>query len=106
MEHYTSADLSVALVAGELKVSTSFLSRVFRKKYEMSVLDYIHRQRVNAAKVFIRESGSTLETIAGRVGYMNALALIRAFKRCEGCTPTEYRRTLQQEGNGGASEDG
>ena len=31
---------------------------------------------------------------------MNALALIRAFKRCEGCTPTEYRRTLQQEGNG------
>lgn len=106
LEHYTSADLSVALVAGELKVSTSYLSRVFRKKYEMSVLDYIHRQRVNAAKVFIRESGSTLETIAGRVGYMNALALIRAFKRCEGCTPTEYRRTLQQEGNGGASEDG
>ncbi len=103
--HYTDANLSVALVAEELGVSTSYLSRIFRKKYDMSVLDYIHRQRINAAKVFIRESSNTLETIAGLVGYSNSLALIRAFKRCEGCTPTEYRRTLQEEGNGGKSVD-
>lgn len=105
LANYTDPELSVASVAEQLKVSTSYLSRVFRKRYEMSVLDYIHRQRVNAAKVFIRESRNTLETIAGMVGYSNSLALIRAFKRCEGCTPTEYRRTLQEEGNGGGSED-
>lgn len=92
LSNYTDTNLSVAYVAERLSVSSSYLSRLFRKKYGMSVLDFIHRQRVDAAKVYIRESKTTVEAVAGLVGYANSLALIRAFKRYEGCTPTEYRQ--------------
>lgn len=96
--NYADGNLSVAYVAEQLSVSSSYLSRVFRKKYDMSVLDFIHHQRVDAAKVYIRESGTTVEAIAGMVGYANSLALIRAFKRYEGCTPTEYRQRQRTQG--------
>lgn len=101
LSNYTDANLSVAYVAERLSVSSSYLSRMFRKKYDMSVLDFIHRQRVDAAKVYIRESKTTVEAVAGLVGYANSLALIRAFKRYEGCTPTEYRHRQTDGGQEG-----
>lgn len=94
-DHYAEADISVAMVAECLSVSPSYLSRVFRKKYDMSVLDYIHRRRIETAKVLLRESDITVAEVAEQVGYTNALALIRAFKRSEECTPTEYRKSLK-----------
>lgn len=94
-DHYAEADISVAMVAECLSVSPSYLSRVFRKKYDISVLDYIHRRRIETAKVLLRESDITVADVAEQVGYTNALALIRAFKRSEECTPTEYRKSLQ-----------
>lgn len=97
VDHYTDPGLSVSYVAERLSVSVSYLSRMFKKKYDMSVLEYIQRNRIDAAKVLIRESGNTLESIAGMVGYSNSLALIRAFKNREGCTPTEYRKGLLKE---------
>lgn len=93
--HYSDLNLSVALVAEYLSVSPSYLARSFQKKYGMSVLQYIHCRRIDMAMVLLRESSSTIERIAEEVGYANSLALIRAFKRYKGCTPTEYRNSLK-----------
>lgn len=96
-DHYAQADISVAMVAECLSISPSYLSRMFKKKYDISVLDYIHRRRIETAKVLLRESDITVAEVAEQVGYTNALALIRAFKRNEDCTPTEYRKSLRGE---------
>lgn len=92
--HYTDSDLSVLQVAEALSVSASYLSRAFRKKYSTSVLDYIHRRRIDTAKLLLRESSGTVKSIGEQVGYANTLAFLRAFKREEGNTPTEYRKSL------------
>lgn len=94
--HYSDVSLSVARVADSLSISSSYLSRSFQKKYGMSVLQYIHRRRIDMAMVLLRESDSTIEHISEQVGYGNALALIRAFKRYKNCTPTEYRNSLKE----------
>lgn len=96
-DHYTDANISVAMVAECLCVSPSYLSRVFKKRYEISVLDYIHKRRIETAKVLLRESDITIADVAEQVGYTNTLALIRAFKRSEECTPTEYRKSLNHQ---------
>lgn len=95
-DHFADREVSVASVAESLGVSPSYLSRVFRKKYELSVLDYIHRRRIETAKLLLRESDLTVENVANQVGYANALALIRTFRKTENCTPTEYRKSLKQ----------
>lgn len=94
-ENYTDMNISVASVAEQLSVSPSHLSQLFRKKYGISALEYIHQRRLDAAKLLLRESDATVESIAVQVGYSNALALIRQFRKVEDRTPTEYRRSLQ-----------
>lgn len=92
-ENYMDPELSVASVAEYLGVSQSYLLRAFKKEGSgCSVSDYIHRRRVNEAKILLKTTDETVGDIAQKVGYGNSLALIRAFKRLEdGKTPTEYR---------------
>lgn len=94
-DNYTDTNISVASVAEHFSVSPSHLSQLFRKKYGISALEYIHSRRLDTAKLLLRESDATVESIAVQVGYSNALALIRQFRKAEDRTPTEYRRSLQ-----------
>lgn len=99
-DNYTDMNISVASVAEQFSVSPSHLSQLFRKKYGISALEYIHRRRLDTAKLLLRESDATVESIAVQVGYSNALALIRQFRKAEDRTPTEYRKSLQQPQDG------
>ena len=90
-EHYADPNLSVAAICDHFSVSSSYLLKLFKRCGESGVLDCIHQQRVSAAKERLRETSATVSQIAEQVGYTNALALIRAFKRLEGVTPTAYR---------------
>ncbi len=98
-ENYTDVNISVASVADQFSVSPSHLSQLFRKKYGISALEYIHQRRLDAAKLLLRESTATVESIAVQVGYSNALALIRQFRKAEDRTPTEYRKSLHSPQN-------
>ena len=91
--HYMEPGLSVASIAEHFGVSQSYLLRAFKKDGSgCSVSDYIHRRRVDEAKILLKSTTKTVGEIALSVGYGNALALIRAFKRLEnGMTPTAYR---------------
>ena len=93
--HYMDPGLSVASIAEHFQISQSYLLRAFKKDGSgCSVSDYIHRRRVDEAKILLKSTDKTVGEIAAAVGYGNALALIRAFKRLEnGLTPTSYRST-------------
>jgi AraC-like DNA-binding protein len=90
-EHYTDPNLSVSSIADHFGVSNSYLLRVFKKSETRGVLEYIHFYRVEQAKLLLQDKNNTVSDTAQSVGYTNALALIRAFKRLEGVTPTDYR---------------
>lgn len=92
-ENYMNPELSVSMIAEHFGVSQSYLLRAFKKDGTgCSVSDYIHRRRVDEAKILLKSTDETVGDIATRVGYANSLALIRAFKRLEnGATPSSYR---------------
>lgn len=99
-DHYQEPDLTVVSVAEQFGMSPSYMLRVFKKDCSASgVLDYIHQRRVDTAKLLLREGSDTVEHIAEAVGYSNGLALIRAFKRLEGITPTAYRKLVAAKEN-------
>ena len=93
-ENYSNPELNVASIADKFGFSASYLLRIFKRDMYCGVLDYIHKQRVKAAKIMLKESDETVADIAEKIGYANALALIRAFKRLENTTPTAYRNTI------------
>lgn len=95
-ENYTNRDLNVNLVAAQLGVSPSHITRVFQNCYQSRVLDYIQQVRIRAAKSLL-SSGLTLKEIAEQVGYGAQINMIRAFKRLEGKTPSEFGREKKKD---------
>ena len=95
-KHYTQPDLSVALLCDYFQVSSSYLLKLFKNVSGSGVLDTIHQKRILAAKRLLLSTDQTLDQISKEVGYTNSLALIRAFKRIEDITPTEYRTLFGQ----------
>lgn len=96
-DNYMNPELSVSMIADYFGVSQSYLLRAFKKDGSgCSVSDYIHRRRVDEAKILLKSTDETVGDIATRVGYANSLALIRAFKRLEdGITPSAYRMSAR-----------
>ena len=55
------------------------------------MLDYIQQVRIRAAKALLG-GNLTIREIAEQVGYGAQINMIRAFKRLEGKTPSEFLR--------------
>lgn len=88
--NFNDPDLNVNRVADEFHKNPSYLSRCFLRLTGTSVLDYIHRYRIQEAKILIGR-GETLASAAAQVGYSNVLTMSRAFKKYEGTTPGKIR---------------
>lgn len=82
---------TVALLAERCGVSRATLARDFRALVGVPPMTYLADWRVGRAADLLRETDTTVEAIARRVGYSNAFALSSAFKRLRGTTPTGHR---------------
>ena len=89
-ENYTDPDLNVNKLADVFQRNPSYLSRRFLRMTGQSILDYIHRYRIQEAKIRIGQ-GTSLASVAEQVGYSNALTMSRAFKKYEGTTPGKLK---------------
>lgn len=93
--HYAEQTLGAAALSQEFRISTSYLSRIFKADMGISVVDYIHNVRISAAKELLQETACTLDEIALKVGFSNRWVFMRVFKKLEGMTPGEFRQQLQ-----------
>lgn len=93
--HYPDP-LTLKLIAGQMNVSESHLSREFSHCMGISVYQYIISCRIQAAKELLRESSLSVEAIACQVGSSHVSHFIRLFREREGCTPLEYQKIWQQ----------
>lgn len=88
--HYAENELTAAAIAAEFQISGSYLSRAFKEYTGTNILDYIQRLRVDAAKKLLVTK--SVKTVAQEVGFWDTQGLVRAFKKHEGITPSEYKR--------------
>ena len=79
-QHYADPSLGTALISEEFKISTSYLARIFKADKGVSVTDYIHSVRTDAAKELLRTTTLSLDKVASKVGFSNRWVLIRIFK--------------------------
>lgn len=88
---YSDGQLDLAMIAEHVGVSQSHLSRVFKSKYDIGLIQMLTIIRINKAKELLRQSNESIGKIAEQCGFSSDSALIHAFKRIEGTTPGEYR---------------
>ena len=94
-ENYTCPDLSIAMLSDSLSLSSSYISRIFKRETGQNVPDYIHEKRVRQAKELLASTDQSISDIAQRVGYSTAWTMNRIFKRIVHMTPGAWRQLAQ-----------
>ena len=88
---------SVSEVAEHFFYSREYISRLFKKYYDTTVMDYIHELRIAKAKSLISE-GMPIIDVCFAVGFSSLSTFIRTFRRATDMTPSEYRKIVRSGG--------
>lgn len=94
-ENYTSHDLSVNKIAERFNMSSSMITKTFKKDTGDTILKYIHSYRIKEAKKLLR-SGHSVNEVSYNLGYVNTMTFIRAFKKHEEITPGKYKDSFKK----------
>ncbi|MGI5959891.1 MAG: helix-turn-helix domain-containing protein [Massiliimalia sp.] len=77
-----------------LHLDGSYISKLFKAQYGMSISAYIACRRLEEAKKLLRLTDLTMEQVAEQSGFYDASHFHRIFCRQEGKSPGEYRNRL------------
>lgn len=84
----------LAVVAQRCGLSAAAASRLFRAATGESAVAFRTRLRISRATELLADPDQTLAAVAAHVGYADAFAFSKAFRRIMGCAPHPWRATL------------
>ncbi len=90
-QHY-SEDITRTMLAEMVYLNPDYMARLFKKRTQTSVVNYITAYRMEKAKEFLQNQQISVGTVAAKVGYGNYSYFSKLFKDIVGCTPNEYRK--------------
>ncbi|MCR8660091.1 response regulator transcription factor [Paenibacillus endoradicis] len=93
--HYNE-ELTLQEIADTFLISREYISRKFKQEYAISFTEYVTSFRLNKAKSLLLNRNIKLNKIAEMVGIPDVKYFSKVFKKHEGLTPNEYRKTLSQ----------
>lgn len=94
IREHISEPLRVEELAQMYYISPTHLSRLFRKKHRMSVIEYIIEQKLQLAKSLLENPAYTVSMVSSSVGYTNYSYFTKIFKKAFGVSPSEYKRQV------------
>lgn len=94
--NFENPDLSLQVLADQMDLSVSAISRIFKATVKINFVDYLCRIRMEKAKEYLRVSEAPIAEVSRQVGYENELSFKRAFIRYEGIRPREYRQQQRE----------
>ena len=83
---------SLTEVAARFYLSPYYLSRLFKKSINLSLIEYINGVRIKAAQNLIEKSNESISDIAEKTGFMTTAHFRRVFKDATGLSPQQYRQ--------------
>ena len=91
--HYMDEEISLNRVAHAANVSANHFSALFSQNMGQTFIEYLTSLRMDKAKELLRCTSKRSSEIAGEVGYKDAHYFSYLFKKTQGMTPSEYRKT-------------
>ena len=92
------SEFNINVLAKKLNTNTSYLSYIINTVKNKSFKQYITELKIDFLLEKLKEEKKyrnyTIKSLAEEIGYTNASAFTRAFKKHKGITPSEYIKSL------------
>ncbi len=89
--HFREDDCGVEKAAGFFGTSAKYISQKFKDVAGMNFTEYLAKKRVEYAKELLDTTTKSIAEVGEAAGYPIKSTFIRAFKKVEGISPSEYR---------------
>lgn len=93
IEQNLSSPIQLTDVARYIGVSEPYLSSFFKRVMNENFIPYVNRQKIRRAKQLLAE-GKMVYQVSDLLGYENSTYFSKVFKKVEGMTPEQYRKSL------------
>lgn len=97
--HYMDENMSLNTAAQVANISANHFSALFSQNVGQTFIEYLTSIRMEHAKELLRCTGKRSSEIAGEVGYKDAHYFSYLFKKTQGMTPSDYRKTKEEQNN-------
>ncbi len=99
IHEHPESDLHVARIAHRVGMSVRNFARVFRRETGLSPARFVETARIERAKLYLEDTDWSLARVAQRAGFGSEDSLLRAFRRCLGVPPRDYRARFSSGGD-------
>lgn len=79
-------------LAKDFFIDKFYLAKLFKEQFGVSIVQYLTQIRITNAKRLLRFTDLSVEKIGLECGIEDSNYFARAFRKVEGCSPTEYRK--------------
>ncbi|MFC5067279.1 helix-turn-helix transcriptional regulator [Flaviflagellibacter deserti] len=88
----SDADVSLATLASEAGLSRFHFCRAFKESTGLSPHAWLRQYRLEQAMTMLRDTDSSVASVAAALGYASQTAFAAAFRRLTGDAPSDWRR--------------
>lgn len=88
---HINKSFTIQELADHLFIDKAYLMRLFRKHESCTVTEYIHQERIKAAKNMLKYSDYSVEEIANYLQFSSQSYFGSVLKKIVGMTPLQYR---------------
>jgi len=98
---FQKTDLSLNQVASAMQLHPNQLSALIKQHFQQNFREFINTHRIENAKMLLLDPDAerwTIEAIACESGFQSRSAFYQAFKSMEGLTPTQFKKSVLEQG--------
>lgn len=95
-QHYKES-LTLDMLAEKVSINKYYMAHAFKREYGVSPINYLITCRIREGKQLLAETDLSLSQIATVLGFSSSSYFSQSFRKAEGISPTEYRKTNQVE---------
>jgi AraC family transcriptional regulator len=92
IQDHLEQDIRLVDLASQINLSESYLCHLFKQSIGISPYQYVIQQRVERAKILLKQSGRTVTTIALECGFASQSHLAKYFRHHTGMNPNQFRK--------------
>lgn len=94
IENNIEEEIGLNEIINNCSVSQGYLSRIFKRQFNISVMEYLHMRKINMAKSYFCFTDLSITDVAFKLGYNESSYFSKVFKKYENTTVYKYKKML------------